>query len=129
MKVNKLNPNFNFILIIGLIVCSCSKLTPRKIAGDYACTVDYRYWEITPVNIDSTWTENITVEKEKRNIIIFNKIIPIDCLKTDGYYEEGFYSSGGFYSLEVGEGTLIYSRSGGGLGGGSSHRYDCQKID
>ncbi len=105
------------------LVISCKKIKAKKIAGEYGCKVDYSYWDISPVNIDSNWTENIVVENDKQSILIFDKSIRVDCLKVNGFYKVGDHNN--YYMVKVIKDSLYYSSGGGGLGGCSSVSYRC----
>lgn len=114
------------LVILGIFQVSCSKTSSRKIAGEYACTVDYYYFDLTPTYIDSSWTENLTVERSKKEIIILGNSIHTDSLTEGEVYTEGTKPS---FSIKVSGDSLYYNQTFGGLGGGSSTSRSCLKLN
>ena len=120
---------FFLCALILAIVCTtvgCDKQHARKLAGTYACRVDYHYWDMMPTNIDSTYYEDVVVTQEGKNVIVLGTEIHIDSLWKEKEYYEGYIHN--YIKVLFKKDSLYITRSGGGLGGNASWQYAGLKL-
>ncbi len=125
--MKKVTYSILLILMIAILASSCKRVRANRIAGEYFCTYSYRYWDASPYSEDTTYDTHLTIENDGKVLLFLNQEVPIDCLDSDGYYERNYH--GGGASILATKDSFLYSSFGGGLGGGSSRKYRCGKID
>ena len=119
--------HFRIFFLIALLIAilsttmSCDKHHAKKLAGTYACKVDYHYWDMTPTHFDSTYFEDVEVEQDGKNVIVLGTTIHIDSLWKGKEYYEGYVHN--FIIVRFKNDSLYITKSGGGLGGNASWNY------
>lgn len=116
---------FLFLFILCIAVVSCKKFKANKFAGTYACQVDYHYWSMIPESYDSTYREDVVVERNKRDLTVFDRTFPVDSVLDERLFNNSFPHSG--FQIRFLKDSLYLMRSGGGLGGGYTLNYACSK--
>lgn len=111
---------------LALILLSCDKYHAKKMAGQYACKVEYHYWDISPKNIDSIYTQDIQVTPDGKNVIVLETRIHVDSLWKRVEYVEGYIHD--YIKVRFKKDSVYITRSGGGLGGNASWTYSGLKI-
>lgn len=112
--------------IFLFLVLSCDKYHAKRLAGTYACTVDYHYWDMTPVVIDSTYKEDIEITQEGKNVVVLGVAIPVDSLwKENEYYQGNVHD---YMTVLFRDDSVYITRSSSGLGGGGTLTYSGKKI-
>lgn len=123
---NRFFYTFTFFTVFVLLLTSCDKYHAKKLAGTYSCEVDYHYWDMTPLVIDSTYHEDIEISREGKNVIVLGTSIPIDSLwKEKEYYEGNVHD---YITVLFKDDSVYITRSSGGLGGGGTLRYSGRKM-
>lgn len=123
---NRFFYTFTFFTVFVLLLTSCDKYHAKKLAGTYSCEVDYHYWDMTPLVIDSTYHEDIEISRERKNVIVLGTSIPIDSLwKEKEYYEGNVHD---YITVLFKDDSVYITRSSGGLGGGGTLRYSGRKM-
>jgi len=117
-----------FAFLITTVTFSCKKIKAQRIAGEYSCAAEYHYYDILPTYIDCTWTEAIMVEQIGKSIAIFNREIPVDCLKTNQYYKL-YTNQNSYFNVKYYRDSIYCSYGGSGHGGASSTFYQCRKNE
>ena len=74
-----------------------------------------------PTIVDSNYSESIEISHSKDKIIIFGHEVPVDSLKDERLYYEGYVHD--YFQIQFKGDSIYYLRSGGGLGGNASHEY------
>jgi hypothetical protein len=110
-----------FMIIVSFLIISCDKQRAKRLSGNYNCTVDYTYWDITPQHIDSTYTETVEVKAEGDILDVLGYKIPVDSV-TD---EQVFITTGHHFYLNVQfkNDSLYFKTTSSGLGGGATYVY------
>lgn len=113
-----------FLLTILVVAgfSSCDKYHAKKLSGSYTCSVHYHYMDITPMEMDSTYTEILEVEQDGKNIKVLGYTIPIDSVwKTDGY-TVGSYNQN--FTVRFDKDKIYCYTYSGGLGGHATREYN-----
>lgn len=116
-------------LLIGimiLVLSGCDKYRARKWSGTYLCNVHYHYWDMLPTLVDSNYSESIEINHSKDKIIIFGHEIPVDSVKDERLYCEGYVHD--YFQIQFKGDSIYYLSSGGGLGGNASFEYRGIKL-
>lgn len=95
-----------------LLLNSCDKYHARTLSGTYSCSVHYHYFTITPTEIDSSYSEDVEVVREGKELKVLGYTVPIDSVwETDGYMI-GDYND--FFQIRFsGDSMYCYKYSGG----------------
>lgn len=120
---------FFLITLVAAILSStmsCDKHHAKKLAGTYACKVDYHYWDMMPTHFDTTYFEDVEVEQGGRNVIVFGISIDIDSLWKGKEYSQGYIHS--YMNVLFRNNSVYITTSSGGLGGNSSSKYAGVKL-
>ena len=106
-----------------LVTSSCDKYQAKKLSGTYKCEVEYSYWDMTPTNLDTTFTEEIEITRNGKDLFVFENSIHIDKLKNGQEYQKG--SGQNYFSVTFNKKneTVQITRRSGGQGGGSTSQY------
>lgn len=123
---NRFFYTFTFFTVFVLSLTSCDKFHAKKLTGTYSCEVDYHYWDMTPLIIDSTYHEDIESTRQGKNVIVLGTSIPIDSLwKEKEYYEGNVHD---YITVLFKDDSVYITRSSGGLGGGCTLKYSGRKM-
>jgi hypothetical protein len=124
-------PTIAFVSIL-LLTLSCQKHRAKKLAGTYACKVDYHveHAETEPNGyyiFDTTYFEDVVIVQDGKDLKFLNYSVHIDQVKdgkTASFAPSGSISSSAisFKNDEV----YIYTKSGG-QGGWGSYTYNGKK--
>ena len=112
---------FLIVIAVSMMVLSCDKYRARRWSGTYNCKIHYLYWDMTPKNVDSTYYGTVEVNQKKRSIVIFGHEIPVDSLRDEKLYYEGYVHN--YIQVQFKGDSIYYLYSGGGLGGNGSYEY------
>ena len=111
-------------LLIGvmiLLLSGCDKYQARKWSVTYHCRVHYHYWDGLPTLIDSVYFKEIEVTRLKSKVVLFGNEIPVDSLKDERLYYEGYVHD--YFQIQFKGDSIYYLSSSGGLGGNASYEY------
>ncbi len=112
---------FTLILLASACLMSCDKYRAKRWSGIYACQVDYHYFDITPQSIDCTYTQDIEIKEDGRNVIVLGHQVYVDCLRHENKYRVGDIHN--YLEVQFKKKQVFIFRYGGGLGGNASYRY------
>lgn len=124
-KINR-RPLFTLVLY-GLLALtnSCDKYHSKKLAGTYTCKVDYHYWDMTPMDFDTTYYEDIDITRDRNDLIILGYRIHIDSLWKEKEFTVGDVHY--FMTVLFREDNVYITHHSGGLGGGATRNYNGHK--
>lgn len=112
---------FLIVIAVTMMVLSCDKYRARRWSGKYNCQVHYHYWDGTPLIKDSVYQEVIEVTHLKNKIVLFGHGIPVDSLRDEKRYYEGYVHN--YIEVQLKGDSIYYLYSSGGLGGNASFEY------
>ncbi|MBK7129905.1 MAG: hypothetical protein IPH66_11140 [Crocinitomicaceae bacterium] len=98
----------------------------EKFAGLYQCQVDYYYFDITPMIVDTTYIDTLEVQRDGVNLYLFNRSIPVDSVRKENEYKE--FELHDQFTLQFIDDSIYVYLSSGGLGGNASYTYAGKKI-
>ncbi len=113
------------VLCCMLMLQGCDKHHAKKLSGTYRCRVDYHHWSMNGPYIDSTYYEDIIIERHEKNLIILGKSIHINELWKEEY-ESGTYSQ--YFNVRFTNDSVYILKGGGGQGGSGSLSYAGRKL-
>jgi hypothetical protein len=105
-----------FLLLFG-----CDKYHAKKLSGKYSCKVEYNYWDMTPLNIDSIYYEDLVIEQKGKFVVVLGTSIHIDSLWKEKEYYEGYIHN--YMKVLFKNDSVYIIKSSGGLGGNASWTY------
>ena len=108
-----------------LLLASCDKHHAKKLSGTYSCRVQYNYWDMTPLHIDSVYYEDIEIEQDGKLVKVAGTSIHIDSLWEEKEYEQ--WNIYGYLKVLFRNDSVYILISNGGLGGSSTLRYEGMK--
>lgn len=109
------------IVSITILLFGCDKYRARRWDGTYVCTVHLNAWDMTGYTIDSSYVDTIEVYAQKRSVVIFGNEIPVDSLRDEKLYYEGYVHD--YIRVQFKGDSIYYLSSSGGLGGNGSYEY------
>ena len=116
-----------------LSVISCRKIKAHKYKGEYQCEINYKYFDAAPSYIDSTYSNSLFIDIEKKDIRVMatvepniDVLIPIDSLKKNEEYK--YQLNHYFYQIKFIEDSVYFSIGDGTLGYSFSHTFQGKKI-
>jgi hypothetical protein len=121
MKTKK---TFQFLIISSftLLLFSCDKYHTKRLSGTYACSVDYHYWDMTPVIIDTMYNEDLEIAQDGKYVLVLGTKIHIDSLWKEKQYMEGDIH--GFLQVLFKNDSVYITKSSGGMGGNGTIIYE-----
>lgn len=127
---NVFNMRGIYLIITLLILLACKKHRAKKIAGDYACVVDFHYQDISPKYYDSIFSTTLNVSSKGRSVNILKFEILADLIYRGEKYKRSI-SSHGWLEMQYKkkEDSLYFYWQDGGQGGYGSYNYKCKKLN
>lgn len=118
--------HISFIIsLFILLLLSCDKHHAKKLSGTYSCRIEYHYWDMTPLNIDSIYYEDIKIGQDGKFIVVLGTSIHIDSLWKEKEYYDGYIHN--YLKVLFKNDSVYITRSNGGLGGNASWTYEGEK--
>ena len=115
-----------FLFILCITVTSCKKFKANKFAGKYACQVNYHLWSMLPESIDTTYREDIVVDRNQKELTVLNVTFAVDSVLKERKYVRVMGIQDRF-SVQFLKDSMYLATKGGSLGAKYSRSYACSK--
>ena len=109
------------ILLFPLII-SCKKRAVNHFTGKYSCTYYGHGWMLGEPSTDTSYETTLEVTRNKKELTVLGRTFHSDSIQNNKTYY-GYSYKVRFYSKD----SLYFYSWSGGLGGGSSSTYYCDK--
>jgi len=110
------------LLFISIFFVSCDKYHAHKLSGTYKCQVHFYSWIMNQgVVIDTTYSEDLEIQKDGKNLIVLQNTIHIDSVWQGNEYYQGDVHD--YLTVQFRNDSIYVTRSSGGLGGNGSRTY------
>ncbi len=83
--------------ISAIILSGCNKHHVNKLAGDHTCSVHHSYWDMTPSNFDTIYTDTLSIIAQGDILDVLGFKIPVDSVID----EQEFITGGNHNYLKV----------------------------
>lgn len=118
---------FLLLLFIAFVISlsGCDKYHAKKLAGTYACRVEYHYWDMTPTTFDTSYYEDLQITQEGKDVFVLGYRIHVENLWKEKQFKVGNIHN--YLLVQFKDKHVYITRSSGGLGGNGTRTYSGKK--
>lgn len=109
------------LLSVLTLTISCKKNRELKLSGIYECSVEYRYWDMTPKILDTNYVQDLEIKQEGSILFILGEAVPEDSVKNGREFTKGYGQN--YFAVSFKNRQVHIQRRSGGLGGGVTWIY------
>jgi hypothetical protein len=108
--------------LVLMVVVSCDKYRAKKISGTYDCIVQYNHWNLMYGEVDSTFSKQIEITRDKKKVVVLGVPILADSLWEGQTCTRGNPSD--YMIVRFLSDRIYITKTAGGQGGKSTWVYE-----